>query len=201
MMNDTQTNCESYETLISTWVDEGLEHGGQRELLDHLVRCPACRGFYADARALEGLVALAGSGATGEEPAPEIWQRIRSRTEDRESSGESWPSWAWRAAAALLIGAALAFAPWPTSSSLERSGEQVEVILEEDRGLMTEGRFVELAAELLRADRRYHFAMQEVMDKVIDDQWEPEGVTSEGHFEESAKDEEAEDEKSSPFRV
>ncbi len=64
---------------------------------------------------------------------------------------------------------------------------------------MTESRFLELATEILRADRRYHFAMQEVMDKVIDDEWEPEGVTSEGLSEESAKDEG--EEESSPFRV
>ena len=200
-MTDAQPNCESCEILISTWMDEGLEHGGQRELLDHLVRCPECRSFYAESRALEGLVALAGAGAVVEEPAPEIWERIESRTRPEEPAASGWPSWAWRAAAALALGAALAFAPWPTSSSAVRSDGGVEVVLEEDRGLMSESRFLELATELLRADRRYHFAMQEVMDKVIEEEWAPEGGTSEGLSEESTDDEESEDESSSPFRV
>ena len=200
-MNDAQTNCESCEILISTWMDEGLEHGGQRELLDHLVCCPRCRTFYAEARTLEGLVALTGAGTAAEEPAPEIWDHIESRTRAADASVAGPSSWAWRAAAALALGAALAFAPWPTSSAPARSDQRVEVVLEEDRGLMTESRFLELATELLRADRRYHFAMQEVMDKVIDDEWEPEGGTSEGITEESSKDEESDDESSSPFRV
>lgn len=197
-MNEPQS-CESYETLISSWLDEGLDHTGQRELLDHIIRCPECRGFYADARALEGLVAIAGRGAVAEAPPPELWERIRGRTERARESTEGRPSWAWRAAAALVIGAALAFAPWPTSSPASRSNRGVDIVLEEDRGSMTESRFLELATEILRADRRYHFAMQEVMDKVIDDEWEPEGVTSEGVSEDSEDDEDRDD--ASPFRV
>ena len=37
------------------------------------------------------------------------------------------------------------------------------VTLEEDRGSMTDERFVSLAAEVLRADRRYHRKMLQVM--------------------------------------
>ncbi len=198
-MNEALPDCEVHEILISTWLDEGLERAEQRELFDHIVRCPDCRGFYADARALEGLAAIAGTTDAGEPPPPELWDRIRRRTEPPAASSESWPSWVWRAAAALLLGAALAFAPWPTTRPADRSARQLDVVLEEDRGDMTDRRFLELATEILRADRRYHFAMQEVMDKVIDDEWEPEGATSEGLSEEPAKH--GDGEEGRPFRV
>lgn len=193
-------SCERHEVLISTWMDEGLERDDQRELFDHIARCPGCRRFYADARALEGLVALAGAAAGSESPPPPgLWDRIRNRAEEEPADAGAWPSWAWRAAAALLLGAALAFAPWPSTRPQGGSARQLEVVLEEDRGDMTESRFLELATELLRADRRYHFAMQEVMEKVIDDEWKPEGVTSEGLSEEPGNDEEKGE--GPPFRV
>lgn len=116
-----------------------------------------------------------------------------------EATVAGLPSWAWRAAAALLLGVALAFLPWPQSPTPARSASQVELVLEGSRGAMSEVRFLELATELLRADRRYHFAMQEVMEKVIDDEWDLEGATSESLSEES-KDDEGEGE-SSGFRV
>ncbi len=198
-MKEVRPSCESYEILISTWMDEGLEHDGQRQLFDHVVRCPECRSFYADARALEGLVPLVGDVATDEEPSPELWERIQSEAIAAESESEGWSGWAWRAAAALLLGAALAFAPWPTTTPAASSSRQMNVVLEEDRGDMTESRFLELTTEILRADRRYHFAMQEVIDRVIDEEWEPEGVTSEGLSEDNASDED--EEAGAPFRV
>lgn len=191
--------CESYEILISTWIDEGLERDGQREIFDHFTRCEACRAFYRDTRALDGLVAAASpEAAVAEEPAPEVWERIERRMVPEEETVRGLPAWALRAAAALVIGIALAFLPWPQSPPA-RAVNQLELVLEENRGSMTEMRFLELAAELLRSDRRYHFAMQEVMEKVIDDEWDLEGGTSEGLTEES-KNDEGEGE-SSPFRV
>lgn len=193
-------NCETHEILISTWMDEGLERGAQRELFDHLTRCSACRAFYRDARALEGLAAVASDKpALAEDPSPEVWSRIESRTGPAEKTVAGLPSWGLRAAAVLVIGVALALVPWPQSPAPARASNQVELILEGDRGLMTEMRFLELATELLRADRRYHFAMQEVMEKVIDDEWDLEGATSEGLTDDS-KNDEGEGE-SSPFRV
>jgi hypothetical protein len=199
-MND---KCETYEVLISTWMDEGLERDGQRHLFDHFVRCRDCRDFYRDARALEGLVgAVAPETALTEEPSPRVWEEIASSTAPvpaPEPRVLGLPAWAARAAAVLVMGIALALVPWPESPRPERAANQLELVLEENRGSMTEGRFVELAAELLRADRRYHFAMQEVMEKVIDDEWSAESHTSEGLTDDSKNDEGESDD--SPFRV
>lgn len=44
-----------------------------------------------------------------------------------------------------------------------------EIVLGEATGQMTETRFVDLTKEVLRADRRYHAAMHEVMEQVLRD--------------------------------
>ena len=199
MSTEVRPNCETYEILISTCIDEGVERDEQRELLDHLVRCPACREFYTESRALEGLVVLAGEGTASEPPPAELWGRIERRASKSPARAESWPSWGWRAAAVLLLGAALAFVPWPAARSAGGTARQMEIVLEADKGDMTDGRFLQLAAEVLRADRRYHFAMQEVMDKVVDEEWEPEGASSEGLTEDRTRDQD--EEEGSPFRV
>ena len=198
-MNDP---CENYEVLISTWMDESLERDDQRELFDHFTRCSACRSFYRDARALEGLVAATSEESTlAENPSPAVWSQIESRTTREEKSVAGVPAWALRAAAVVVLGVALAFLPWPQSPVPARNANSVELVLEENRGLMTDGRFVELAAEVLRSDRRYHFAMQEVMEKVIEDEWDLEGATSEGLTDDSKSDEGEGEGESSPFRV
>ena len=179
-----EASCEHYETLLSTWIDQGIGLDEQRETLDHLAECPSCRAFYRDARLLDGLVAVAGAERAFEEPAPAVWEKIRDRTESREVAVAGLPSWAWRAAAVLLLGAALAFVPWPIGEPPVADGKRLNIVLEGDRDSMTEGRFLELAGELLRADRRYHFAMQEVMERVIDDEWQSESGSGESVTEE-----------------
>jgi hypothetical protein len=199
MSTEGRSNCETYEILISTFLDEAIDRDEQRELLDHLVRCPACRELYAEGRALEGLVALASEGSVAQHPSPGLWDRIESRASEPPAKSEGSLKWAWRAAAIVLLGVALAFAPWPDSRSDEISGRQMEIVLEQDRGDMTDGRFLQLAAEILRADRRYHFAMREVMDKVVDDEWGRDGSSSEGLTEDRTSDQD--EEEGSPFRV
>lgn len=192
--------CERYEILASTSMDEALDRDEQQELLDHVVRCESCREFFVDARALEGLSVMTGARAATEEPSPEIWAQIESRAADgdqRRTGG--MPAWAWRAAAALLLGAALAFVPWPAAPTNDLNARQMDVVLEGDRGDMTEGRFLQLTGEILRADRRFHFAMQEVMEKVIDHEWDSEGSTSEGLTEDNTSDED--EGEHSPYRA
>ncbi len=195
MSADERTTCESYELRLSAWLDENIDRIEQHELVDHLVRCSECREFYAQSRALAGLVTMADGGAELEAPPAELWERIQERVAQPPASSSAW---VWRAAAALLLGAALAFLPWPATQPDDRSG-RMDIVLEADRGDMTESRFLQLAAEVLRADRRYHFAMQQVMDRVIDEEWGPEGVSSEGISEDRAND--PDDDDGSPFRV
>ena len=62
---------------------------------------------------------------------------------------------------------------------LDREGGVVNVVLEQDRGSMSDERFLELTTELLRADRGYHRKMFEIMRVVDDMTARPEGSTDE----------------------
>jgi hypothetical protein len=53
-------------------------------------------------------------------------------------------------------------------STLRPPGEPIEIALGEDRGRMSERRFVDLTVELLRADSRYHQEMLQVLNAVTE---------------------------------
>ena len=173
------SDCERHEVLISAWLDREVGRAEQGELLDHVARCGRCREFYLQARALSGLLAAAGATPAAESPSAEVWARIERAALSGESSRAPGPagSWARRiprgaiaAAAAvlvLLIGAFVARRAWPPAGSPERDRQVIR--LGEDAGRMDDARFVELTAEVLRADRRYRTAFYEVMRQVVID--------------------------------
>lgn len=158
-------SCEYHEEQLSAWLDGELERAGQMELLDHLVFCEPCRHFHAEARALDGLLAVARTPADAPAPSAEIWQRIQLAA-DRPASRRAIPVWALRAAAVLVLSVGLGSVFWFGSiGEAERPAEAI-VQLGEESGRMTDARFVELTQEVLRADPRYRTAMFHVMDQV-----------------------------------
>jgi predicted anti-sigma-YlaC factor YlaD len=161
-------NCEHYETLVSTWLDGPLDRSEQVECLDHVVRCESCRGFYVDARALDGLVASVRTPAEAEQPSREIWKRIVWATtrERKKPSRRGLPLWALQAAAVLVLAVGLSVIVW--NGGMAPAPEQAEVMLGQGPD-MTEARFVELTREVLGANRRYHSAMYEIMEQVVRD--------------------------------
>ena len=160
--------CEHHETLLSAWLDGPLDRESQIECLDHVARCASCRTFYLDARALDGLVAVLHTRATAP-PAPrEVWERIAwaTRGAGRRTLRPRLTTWALQAAAVLVVAIGLSVLVW--SDRVAPAPEEAELRLGEG-GAMTESRFVELTKEVLRADPRYHTAMQRVMEQVIRD--------------------------------
>ncbi len=107
-------NCETYESLVSAWLDDELDRPGQVEFLDHLVRCASCREFYLDARALDGLVGAVRTPAEATQPLPDVWQRIEreTRTDRSRSARRRIPAWALQAAAVLVVGVGLSVMVW-----------------------------------------------------------------------------------------
>lgn len=158
--------CEAHEAELSALLDGEVDRERLLPTLDHLVRCPACRSFYRRSRALDGTLALLREGEA-EEPSPDApWEGIRRRA-GLSPPRRRPPAWAWPLAAGLLLAVGLAWAAGTLSGpSIPPPDEVLEVRVESERGRMSEERFLELTTELLRADRRYHLALEQVLAEV-----------------------------------
>lgn len=161
-MND----CERHEMLVSAWMDDELDRREQLALVDHLVGCGTCRAFYARARALDAVVA--GECFAGTAPVA-IWQRIEREAGSGRRVVPPVPGWAWRAAAAVVLAVGLGVVMVQQPFTPSAPPREVEVRIGEDRGRMSDRRFVELTKEVLRADPRYHAALHRVMEQVLGD--------------------------------
>lgn len=184
-------NCSVFETSLSALIDGELEVEEQLPVIDHLLECPSCREFYHRARGLDDMVVT--SQSQDADPVPEeVWHRIAAES----GLGRPLPvlrgPWSVRAfglAAALILGLGLWWilpsAPEgsvPETAEEELAGGDVDVVLEEDRGSMSEDRFRQLTMEILKADRRYHRKMLDVMSVVTAMTTEPEGSPDEPSF-------------------
>ena len=180
-------NCESYESLVSVWLDDELDRPGQVECLDHLMRCASCRGFYLDARALDGLVGAIRTPTGATEPSPDVWKRIEwaTRKDRARPAGRRIPAWALQAAAVIVVGVGLSVMVWSGRMLEAPLPEQAEVLLGENVGQMTDARFVELTKEVLRSERHYHSAMHEIMGQVVRDTAATREASDEGLIEAS----------------
>jgi len=195
-MNET---CNVFETSISALLDGELAAGEQLPVIDHLLECPACREFYRQARSLDDLVVASRSQDAA--PAPEeLWRRIAAESGLERGERPARPTWAGARglhrlsartigiAAAAVLGLGLwwllplAESPAPVVDEVAGTEDDVDVVLEEDRGAMSEDRFLELTMEILRADRSYHRKMLDVMSVVTAMTKEPEGSPDEPSF-------------------
>jgi len=154
------THCELCEIELSAVLDGEADGETLPTALDHLVTCRACQAFYRGARAVDAAVARGQA-----DPPPErVWRRIEAEVRVRRFAFPARRAavWAARLAAAVLVGAGL----WSLGVLRPPSlpvGDAVEVRLEADRGDMSDERFVRLTTELLRADRRYHRKMMDIL--------------------------------------
>ncbi len=157
--------CETASSALSALLDNELSHLERLEAVDHLAACANCRHFYRRARDLDGWMATLESDGQDEPVSETMWSRVTSAT----SKQEARPSRIWLSSLAAMT--LLACSLW-LMQTLNPSGPGapalVELQLEEDRGQMTDQRFVALTTEVLRADRRYHHKMLEVMSTVAD---------------------------------
>lgn len=195
------SDCETCEMSISALVDGELPTEDLLPALDHLAECSSCQAFYRDARALAASLPIETSAdprlpaSTPAEAPEEIWHRIeREAAPALARPGRTRP-WAMRLAAAVLLVAGLWGALAVARLALRPAGEPIEITLEEDRGRMTEQRFVNLTVELLRADSRYHQEMLQVLTAVLE-----RGGGQETPVDQDAPFPEGDDEKSDRWR-
>lgn len=158
--------CKEYEVELSALIDGESDPATAIELLDHMIQCASCSEFYRELRSFQSLV---------DDMSPEsVPQSVAApaRRERRPRWLGAAPRWAWGVAAVLIV-AVGAIGLWvagpfePSSDSGPGPTEEGMVIqLGEDSGDMDEQRFVELAAELLRADSRYQQEMYQILGQV-----------------------------------
>ena len=177
--------CESYEVHISALMDGEAEPADAMQVLDHLPGCDSCQRFYQQARELQKLVdaypvapgsteALEARAAGGAVPlrtagaADEDAAHLQTGS-NKVVALERPSRWIWSLAASLLVALGFGLGQGVSGALPQQQvapGGEVVVQIGADEGRMSEERFVALAVELLRADRKYHRKMSEVLDEV-----------------------------------
>lgn len=161
--------CEACETTLSALLDGEMEAEEVRTALDHLLDCPSCQDFYRDARALDSSLRRPLQKQEDERTLDRVWEAV-----DRESFGEPaarrrWRTWAPRLAAAVLLALGTSWAALSVGGrELSRPEQPIQVELGEGAN-MTEERFIQIATEILRSDRRYQQEMLRVMSAVAEE--------------------------------
>lgn len=173
--------CEHMELSISALLDGEADLHEQGEVVDHLLACPDCREFWRQARDFQGRLdaELPVEGL----PAPGA-RRPRLRLLPAAGGARRWLQVA-AVVAPLAVG--LGVGHWmagrgagAADPGLPPRGSAIELQLASDRGALDDRDFVEMVLRLLRADRRYHQQMLEILRHV-----EPalgEGAPASGEF-------------------
>ena len=175
--------CEFYEMQASSLLDGEL--GQDKELgfheqimlVDHLLACPSCRGFYEQARELQDLVDELPAAASDTEFAAR--NEVRPIDTGEHSGGRlaahmTSPRWIWAAAAMIIFLICLFSGVLFVDSPDERAplamapdaNDAIDLRLASDGGHMDESRFVALTLELLRGDARYHRKMYQILTEL-----------------------------------
>jgi hypothetical protein len=159
------THCNDYEIELSALLDGESSPAMALKLVEHVASCSACSTFVCELRNtqafVDGLQVVPDSEPEPKAPLPierKSTRILRLR-----------PQWAIGLAALLILTVSFWFGtdtgvPSGFTNDL-RDGELV-IRLEEDKGRMSNERFVALVSELLRADRRYQNEMYMVLDEI-----------------------------------
>lgn len=153
--------CTDYQLEISALLDGESDPRTALELLDHVGRCGSCGVFVREIRAAQATIDVVYPvsdpvRASGSTPSPK--RRITPM-----------PRWAWALAATIVVavGTVLLSEGDPSGSIADaREDSEIVVRLGEHSGTMSDDRFMELATELLSADRLYRDQMYLVLEAV-----------------------------------
>ncbi|MBD3167210.1 hypothetical protein GF324_11465 [bacterium] len=169
---------EQYEADISALIDGELEPERTVELMDRIATDERLRQFYRDVRHLQSLVDAAPPKRESAPPPEDLWNRIEKETKPKQAMvirlNSTLVKTLAAAAVVLITIGALAGGLLPGQDKNWRE-DVIEVDLASQENSMTEQRFIELTTELLRADRRYHRKMYDVMEMVTRQSVIPEG--------------------------
>lgn len=155
--------CDETQMYLSAALDGEADPDELLAAMDHLLECATCQRFYRQARRLDGIVTAAPDAFVA--PAPQKRHGI-----DWHWLLQPGVRWAAAASAAVLIAVGIwqAGPPWsgPDQTAALDTADLVVITLEEDKGHLTDERFIEMAVALLRADQRYRHKMTEILGQV-----------------------------------
>ena len=157
--------CSDYEIEISALVDGESDPAMALTLVEHIAECAACSTFVRELRATQKMIDSVPTIPDTESHAGEV---VALATRKTRVLGLK-PQWALGIAALLVITVSVLFSNGVgATAGLTndiRDGELV-IRLEENKGRMSEERFVAMVSELLRADRRFQNEMYVVLDEI-----------------------------------
>jgi len=158
-------NCCDYEIELSALFDGESNQAMALKLVEHVAACSSCSSFVRD---LSGTQAIIDSLLVDNQPEAGAATTPTLEKKRLRVLGLR-PQWAIGIAAALILTVSIWFGtavgtPFGLTNDM-RDGELV-IHLEEDKGRMSDERFVALVSELLRADRRYQDEMYVVLDEI-----------------------------------
>ena len=145
--------CKQHEIELSAMLDGESDPATAVALMDHISHCIACRDFYRELRSFQSLVDDMAK-VTLAEPARRRW---------------SWafpvPRLVWGAAAAVVI-AVGSYAAGTMQLVGGDNGDMFTIERTEGESSVDEDRFVELASEVLRSDRRYQQQLFQILGEI-----------------------------------
>jgi len=158
-------HCSDYEIEFSALLDGESSPAMALKLVEHVASCSSCSAFVRDLRSTQDFV-------DGLQMVPDFEpEPVATIPTFRKRQRALWlrPQWAIGLAALLIATVSIWFgadlgAPSGLTNDM-RDGELV-IRLEENKGRMSDERFVALVSELLQADRRYQNEMYVVLDEI-----------------------------------
>jgi hypothetical protein len=158
-------HCRDYEIELSALLDGESDPAMALTLVEHVAECSDCSSYVRELSSSQKILdSLQIAPANVADSAVTV-----SPKRKRSYVFGLRPQWAVGIAAALVLAVSVWFGnDFGTSAGLTndlRDGELV-IRLEEDKGRMSEERFVAMVSELLRADRRFQNEMYVVLDEI-----------------------------------
>ena len=162
--------CEEYEVELSAMLDGESDPATAVGLMDHVCRCSSCREFYQELRSFQAIIDDI-SPADSTLPIPEAAPETHYTEPRRRWFGwfDFAPRWAWGTAAvvAVAIGLwAIGTGVVTDDAGVDISDGRVTIELGSDELSVDDERFIQLASEILAADRRYQNQLYVILDQV-----------------------------------
>jgi hypothetical protein len=172
-------SCKEYEIELSAMLDGESDPATAVALMDHISQCDSCRGFYQELRSFQSLVDDMPQAVKENKPSPDSRRR-------RWSWVFPVPRWAWGAAAALVI--AVGSYAAGSLEILDFAGDGAYVESFAGEGGVEDEQFVELASDVLRADRRHQQQLYRLLGEIETNEGSGESPVS-GEFDDDERSE------------